>query len=178
MLKHCETYYGFDEKFEKRIYKYLCGRKIDLSELEIQYRFQTYSQWRDYVRNKYESYSYERLENFVCFLNQRMRDQKPFGKYWEMIIPITITIAINVLISLSIKDAVDCNGKLWIEILGVLIGVGGGTFLLCCTIMAGLNKLINSADKEYFYGDYIEILQDLLTKKYAEQVEKSNYTVK
>lgn len=112
-----KQYYDFDVEKENRIYMYLCGNHSLLKkekEINLNYRFDTYAQWKDYVESKYKNCSYDMLNEFKHFLNQCLRNTKPDHEMWNIVGTVILTLLVDktydlILMIDEIKKKYRCN---------------------------------------------------------------------
>ena len=59
--------YGFQYAEEKRIYNIICGKsKRKKGDLPECFKLNSYSEWKNYVWSKYETYNCQQLKNAVA----------------------------------------------------------------------------------------------------------------
>ena len=72
-----KEYYEFDCFCEMNIYSYLCRKRLSkrkINQIEKNLRFETYSEWKKYVKKKYEKLPDGELREFSHYLNQQLQD--------------------------------------------------------------------------------------------------------
>lgn len=107
--------YDFDIELEEMIYRYLCCKHIKkriLKKMDNKYKFESYKQWKKYIHNKYARYSLDELVEFSKYLNLKIRNIKPFHQYWNLILPIVITISFSHLFEFHIKTYAEFSDNL------------------------------------------------------------------
>lgn len=159
--------FGFDFNKEKIIYKFEAGFKLSKSEYKaLDRKFYSYSDWKKYVQDKYNSIQITELEEFEHYLLQRKGNNKT-GNNVAMACSSVLLAAIT---SIFI-DKYDELIFIYKELNGVvLIVVGLGIMLFYTMIFAFIfNKLIEPYYKDneenIFYDDYIAVVQELIGAK-------------
>ena len=81
--------YAFDKKRELYIYKSLCGIKLNRREWKRYKQDKkvphNYHEWQKMIRDKYEVYTIEQLEEFIKYLEVRKRDKSRYGEVSNII---------------------------------------------------------------------------------------------
>lgn len=161
--------YKFDFQKEKNIYSYLYGihmRKRVEKELEEKLKFQHYSEWKEYIRDKYSDYDSKKLMDFSRYLEQRIRRGNPEREYWKICVPIIITVIITNLPQMlqNLLEFDFSGAPIWGIILCVFI-VGVLCILLAYVIYNTVLPLWESNTKENFLIDYKEIIDGMILEK-------------
>ena len=88
--------YDFDINLEKDIYSYLYAlRRKQNKSLDVNLKFECYREWKQYIEKKYEKFDSNRLMEFSKYLNCVLCDEKLTNSYWNICIPILLTILFN-----------------------------------------------------------------------------------
>lgn len=166
--------YNFDFQLEKNIYKNLCCihvKKKHIRKLKQEnLKFNTYSAWKKYIFNKYKNCNREQLLEFSKYLNQGIRNTEPSGKYWELVVPVIMTLVLTSFLNFFGSVKLDLSGIPIIDILVcvVIIGIFIGIIPMVLTIVLIWNtiKLMfdNHTDKIFFI-DYKEIIDEMINKE-------------
>lgn len=168
------TYYNFDFEREFAIYKYLCGEKITKRQWEYiddDNSFEFYSQWENYVRQRYQDCEVSKLSEFRKYLRHRKRKMEPQNFYWN--------VAFSALMGCFLADGVKVLLNDMSMLNELLKGIMPRTmillfaFILCVAtigvllwlIMAYLEKIFTGDLKKYFFDDYDYIIQKLLRER-------------
>lgn len=164
-----KRWYNFDFYSEKNIYCYLCcvdSRKKKIKKLDEKLKFVSYSQWKQYICNKYENYDKDELEEFSRYLNQRIRNIKPGREYLNIILPCFITLAFTI----SIDKILDLNlNTTSISNLGSVIIIIFLSILFIISMFSIIRNTFlpikeNSGDTNLLI-DYKEIIDEMISVK-------------
>lgn len=162
-------WHNFDFQSEKNIYSYLCCDKMKkraLKKLDEKLKFVSYSQWKQYICNKYENYNKDELIEFSRYLNQRIRNINPSREYLNIILPCFITLAFTV----SIDKILDLNLETTsISDLGSLIIIIFLSILFIISMFSVIRNTFipikeNSGDTNILI-DYKEIIDEMISMK-------------
>lgn len=159
-----ENYYDFFWNTEETIYLYVCRKKIkkkNLKKLDTNLKFETHGQWEQYVRNKYDTYSKEKLMDFSRYLNQNLRDIKPDREYWKISIPIVLTLILENFFELIFeicKEQIVSFGDGIARIFATGI-VCSYLFVACANLV---KNIWSTKEDEYFIIDYKEIINEMI----------------
>lgn len=162
-----KEHYEFDCSCEMNIYSYLCRKKLSkrkINQIEKNLRFETYSEWKKYVKKKYEKLPDVELREFSHYLNQQLREVKPTHESWSLTAAVMIAFITNnmydQIISISL---IDDKPPLVIG-LGIILCI----FTICIGIYFILQfilKIVWMSDKENFYTDYKEIIDMMIEER-------------
>ena len=161
--------YEFDCFCEMNIYSYLCRKRLSkrkINQIEKNLRFETYSEWKKYVKKKYEKLPDGELREFSHYLNQQLREVKPTHESWSLTAAVMITFITNNMYDQIISiTLVDDKPPLVI---------GLGVILSLITICIGMYFILQfilkigwMSDKENFYTDYKEIIDMMIEERYG-----------
>ena len=89
-----ELLYSFDLDTEKEIYKYLCYKKYN-KKIPSTNMFCRYSQWHDYIVEKYKSLEITTLKDFYKYLELGTRDIKPTHEFNSFVVPGFMALLFN-----------------------------------------------------------------------------------
>lgn len=161
-------WYNFDFQLEKNIYCYLCCNKIErrkLKKLDEKLKFVSYSQWKQYICNKYENYNSDELKEFDRYLNQIMRNINPTREYIRLFIPVIITLVITKVAEVfySIHTA-ELNSLLSVVIIEPIFSV----FVIIPAALLLIETFIPIREDnvdENFLKDYKEIIDEIIKSK-------------
>lgn len=160
--------YDFDYIKEKQIYFYLCRlrqKRKNEKELEEQYRFGSYREWKMYIQNKYSRFDREELMEFSRYLNQRIRNTKPAQEYIKLVIPAIISWVITEFFRLILQDGKLAKFEsiheaiIYFAII-LLIGVGS----VSVTFIKMSNDIWDQNMEENLCVDYKEIIDEMIEK--------------
>lgn len=156
-----EKYYHFNEQKELEIYNCLCFRKTK-KKCDIEYH--TYSDWKNYIYNNYSEYTKEQLIEFSRFLNQKIRNVEPGHEYWNIMIPIIMTVTVDKLFETIVDVDQSYQATVPMIIIEMLIII----FTVAISSIF-VNKIIeplfDTCYKENFYKDYKEIIDEIISNK-------------
>ena len=156
-----KDFYHFDYQQEEIIYKYVCCKRLKKKELEKinnNQRFDSYLQWEQYVFNKYKDFPKSKLVNFSRYLNQRIRDMKPFKEYILIVITVILTWFITAILTSLIKGDDLSDLPSWGKILyysSAFIFI----FYFICKMIIPINE---DNLEENLLLDYKEIIEEIL----------------
>lgn len=156
-----KMYYQFDEQNEIVIYNRLCFRK---TKKKCGIEYYTYSSWKGYILSKYSSYTKEQLIEFSRFLNQKIRNVEPGHEYWNIIIPIVMTVVVDRLF-LQIFNIDQSWLSSWLLILIEIVIIIAVVAMSLFFIYKFFEPLFEVYDKENFYKDYKEIIDEIISNK-------------
>ena len=104
--------FDFNETEEIDIYYYIFGLEMSREQWnrmngKYQYNFSSYSQWKEYIKKRYENYSVECLEEFYRYCNIRKCIRKSKKEYIDLLLPVFVSIvftgAYTILIDKSLE---------------------------------------------------------------------------
>lgn len=161
--------YSFDYYEEKNIYLYVCHQHLKKSvkeKMNAKVKFDSYSEWRNYVSGKYKEYDKHGLMEFDRYLTQRIRNVKPGRDYWEMVATILLTIFITKIFD-ELLDVFPVLSNLpvllaivaWILVAGTIITV---TYIV---IWQTIIPIYEDNAEENLLIDYKEIIDDMIKEK-------------
>lgn len=157
--------YDFDSTLEKRIYSCLCcsyGAKKAFKKLDDKLKFSSYQQWKQYVFNKYEYYCKDDLIEFSRYLNQNIRNSKPYSEYWKIMLSVLLTISLTIILDAFLNIHFKSTGLiLWVVIITVMLIL---VMAIVVIIMQTLGPMLENNTEEYFYRDYKEIIDEMINK--------------
>lgn len=164
-----ERWYDFDLKIEKNIYCYLCCwhiKKKNLCKLNEKLRFESYHEWKEYISNKYQGYSEEKLTEFSRYLNLRIRHTKSSNEYWILmgaaLISVMFTTLMDKVLSIHINlSDVSC----WYTFLIIFILELNFIAVLTFVIIKAVSPIFDGRFEKNFFVDYKEIIDDIISVK-------------
>ena len=160
--------YNFELDLETSIYRYICYKHVKKREKKRieEYKFYLYSEWRDYIHQKYENYDLKKLIEFSRYLNLRTRNIKPWNDYWTIITSICLTLFFSeiykVLIDIFINKS-DTNIVSYVImcfVIGIILYAG-----MIIVIWQTITPILNDSTKENMLIDYKEIIDDMIKEK-------------
>lgn len=185
--------YDFDFQKEKLFYSNLCFQKMkkksrtqyqkNLKELnenkgeKDKYTLITYSDWKRYILNKYDSkeYSKDKLINFSAYLNIGCRNWGTSYEWKNILSSVTITVVFTALLGFAKMEEIEklnilisqLGEKIYIRalileaVVLVLFIIVIATFILWIMTRSTYNdKLIQN-----MYEDYKKIIDELIENK-------------
>lgn len=161
-------WYEFDFQSEKNIYCYLCCDKMKkraLKKLDEKLKFVSYSQWKQYICNKYENYNKDELIEFSRYLNQKIRNIKPGREYLNIILPCFIPSIFTIVYEWIIKPNLKISNQLGISnvIFGVLITISF-IFSMCSIAKDVFSPILENNIDANLLKDYKEIIDEIIDK--------------
>lgn len=161
--------YGFDFRLEKMIYCYLCCIHIKrwrLCKLDDAFKFNTYSQWKQYIYRKYRNYNVEELSEFSRYLNQKIRNIRPSREYINIFFPCIITAALTLLFEkmtdlyyAEVEISFTC--LLILEIFIIILGIAA----ICMLIKDTFIPIKENNVEANLLKDYKEVIDEILSTK-------------
>lgn len=168
--------YNFDFQVEKDIYQNLCCNRVKKKVIEMleqkNLKFYTYSEWKQYIYNKYKNCNRAQLLEFIRYLNQGIRNTKTGGKYWELLIPVIMTLVFTYLFNYFGGLKLDLSGIpitgviICILIIGICISIIPIILIIALVWNTVKPMYDNFADKNLFV-DYKEIIDEMINKEKA-----------
>lgn len=164
-----KRWHDFNFKSEKTIYLYLCCKHIkrkELRNLNDDMKFKEYRQWKDYICDKYQNCSKDKLIEFSRYLNLKISDIKPSHEYWTIMstafLSMLFTTVINGVMGIHKEFS---NYSVWITLLVTL--VLGALFIipLIYLIIKIVYPIYDNHFNEDFLKDYKEIIDDIIEGK-------------
>lgn len=155
--------YDFDDVLEKRIYAYLCFRKIKRNKLPKELQFNYYSEWEGYIKEKYKNYNSNKMEEFSKFLNLKINNLQFDNTYWHLTIPILLTIVTDFIFAIIMKmqSFEIMQLPLWVNIVIIAIPIILSFIIIIMMIVYIFKPLIVNQNDSNFYKDYKEIIDKI-----------------
>lgn len=161
-------WYDFDFQLEKNIYCYLCCDKMKkrkLKKLDEKLKFVSYSQWKQYICDKYKNYNKDELMEFSRYLNQRIRNIKPSGEFIRLLFSAIITLVVTKMVEVFyLIDTTGLNSMLSIFIMEFILIF----FVVIPVILFLIETFIPIREDnidENLLKDYKEIIDEILSVK-------------
>lgn len=162
--------YGFDLEYEKNIYLYVSAcymKKKQKKALEEKHKFNTYQEWREYIRNRYACMDKIWLESFSRYLNQKVRTVELSNAYFVLCSSAVLSVFLAELLKFIIIDKIPINNDgTWQYVLSVLIYA-----IMCigCVLLPVPVVLKMMANQTFGYGeeknliiDYKEVIDEMI----------------
>lgn len=157
--------YNFDYEEEKAIYDFLCYRPLGKKQkVNDKHKFVLYSQWEQYICQKYQKVSSEKLKDFSRYLNLRKRQIKPNYESQKILVTIILTVVINTSIDtlfMIYKEKITC---IILDIIACII-----TIIVAFIIALMATQLLDILEiddvEENFYNDYKEIIDKIIENR-------------
>lgn len=168
------SYYNFDFNKEFTIYKYLCGEKLTKRQwkyLNEDNSFDFYRDWEHYVRQKYQNYNTDKLNEFCRYIEHIKRTEEPQIDYWKVAFSAIVSYIIIDGVK-EISDEISVLNNLVENVLSgiivlftsiILYVIAFGSMILL--LLAFIEKIFSGNLERYFLEDYNNILQKLLMEK-------------
>ncbi len=156
-------WHNFDFQLEKDIYCYLCCNRMKkraLKKLNDELKFVSYLQWKQYVYRKYENCNKDELIEFSRYLNQRIRNKKPYREF----IVILLSAIVSFLVTKTVDAFYSLNSRLSntvSETIVVVFAVIPLTFFL----IQIFTPILEDNIEENFLKDYKEIIDEIMSEK-------------
>ena len=150
--------FNFDISREKAIYKYLCREKIGSLErkLILNYKFDSYFQWKNYVVEKYKAYSVNSLTEFSRYFNYNIRKQGEMkGALGLFLSPVAACIVAQMLD----KEFYNTD-QFWNVVIYILLLI-----MLAWVIRKNIELSVEDKMNSAFFEDYKEIIDELIAEK-------------
>lgn len=141
-------------------------RKKDRDKLCENRKFNTYKQWKAYIRNKCTDYSDDKLKEISRYLNQRLRNTKPAREYWSVLSPILLTVMFTQMPDI-IKEvsSADLSGLPLLAKVIYVVLVGVLMFPVFGCIWSMMKPIWDNNVDEHFFTDYKAIIDELLKER-------------
>lgn len=135
-----------------------------MRQLDEQLKFETYRQWRQYIGSKYIDYSRDKLNEFSRYLNQIIRNKRPFDKALNILSTALITLICTELFNVFLSTFEELNEKfVWLILCMLLV------FFAACYIVKFINPIFDNHFERNFLADYKEIIDDIISEKGEEK---------
>lgn len=160
--------FEFNFHKEKNIYTCLClvpGYRRILKEIEDEYKFGSYGEWKKYIEDKRKSSNKQDLMEFSRYLNQRLRNVKPVKQANEIFVSVALALVIEkfvevLLESTEIVSITETRWEILIVYALIMLGIAGFVFVLWNLI----SPIWDYNLEENFILDYKEIVDNLIDK--------------
>lgn len=160
--------YNFDFQVEKDIYQNLCCNRVKKKVIEMleqkNLKFYTYSEWKQYIYNKYKNCNRAQLLEFIRYLNQGIRNVKPFREVWDLFVTVIMTLVFveggKALIEKL--ESLKSNDDIIIEYLTVLIFI---VITIFWVIRQVVMPILDNDIEKHLYKDYKEIIDEMIKEK-------------
>lgn len=164
-----KTEFEFDFYLERKIYMNLCHmhmKRRELMSLKEELRFSSYKGWKQYIYEKYENYSKDKLSEFSRYLNQRIRNIKPNREYWNLFIPVLLAFSLTECVKFlfETEEMVLNNSATEITVFW-LIFVMTILAVLLFEIWQTITPIWKINMEENLFTDYKEIIDGILFEK-------------
>jgi len=163
--------YDFDINLEKDIYSYLYAlRRKQNKSLDVNLKFECYREWKQYIEKKYEKFDSNRLMEFSKYLNCVLCDEKLTNSYWNICIPILLTILFTKMPEMINQlNSFEFEGDVFLAFVFFMIAliiIIVSTIYLLCKIVA---PLFESNIRETMLLNYKEIIECMYVQKREEE---------
>ncbi|MBP3505964.1 MAG: hypothetical protein J6K43_06135 [Lachnospiraceae bacterium] len=149
--------FNFNVSQEKVIYRYVCREKIEyFRKRDLVYKFDTYMEWKNYVRNKYMAYNEKSLMEFSRYLNYQLRRQPDINGVFALCLAPLYTWVINFYFEIQTAN---------ISKIVFVIIIIPWVLLLCWMLKETINMSTGDKMNRAFYEDYKEIIDELILEK-------------
>lgn len=162
--------YGFDFYSENIVYKDLCCSRLTFKERRKRKTlpvFRSYKDWSNYIIHKYADLDQEQLKEFSRYLNQQIRNRECSQNYWNLVIPVILTIVITEFFSMLIQtlNGLDIrNGYIVGLIVILMILVGSEIIIIILLIWNTLEPIWTSSLEKNFVYDFKEIIDGIIDR--------------
>lgn len=165
MDKRGEEEFHFDFHKEKNIYLYLW--RMRSKEKELQEKFDTYIEWKQYVWDKHAISNKKELIEFSKYLTQRKRNLKPNREYANIFIPVLLTLVIEqgleYILGISIDGLTLTEWWQWLIYIAIYLLIML-VFVLPMVMFCyhTMKPIWDNNSDESFLTDYKEIIDEML----------------
>jgi len=170
--------YNFDIVKEREIYSYLSCYPMEKISIDDTYKFDSYKKWKDYILHKYKIFDNNELEEFYRYLNLLDRKKEFSFSYWNILIPIFLTVFADILfeairvIMTDVGNATNTTMGMW-ELLGwvMLITIIRTILILCFVyifiyiLKQTMEPLEETDNDHYLLTDYKEVIVGMMEEK-------------
>lgn len=162
--------YDFNFNSEIIIYKDLCCLHLTAKERKERVKlpeFNLYQDWKNYIVRRYKDTDKAKLIEFSRYLNQLLRNREYSLDYWELVIPVVLTLGMGDACSMLIQNEVVISDmasnvmKIIIILLIVIAFMIFVTFLIFNTMQPTWESYI----EKNFLVDIKEIVDELVDFK-------------
>lgn len=159
--------YNFDYKKEIEIYRFLCGEKMNNKQfngLNVHEQFSTYTEWENYVANKYTNYPIDGLKEFSRYLNHKIRTCYPEREFINPMASAFISSILTFFVT-EFANLSNVEATFRLIIFAVLLSAVI-IFLLLSYVMTYILKICkNNSFTENFFIDYKEIVDKVIKER-------------
>lgn len=163
-------HYSFDLEHEKLIYKYLCICKLNKTQrkkLKEEELFNSYLDWKQYVRNKYCKCEPDGLIQFEKYLNIGANNVDPAKEYWIIACGVILAWSMDAVSSelLCVISGICNKTTEIIQIITVLIVLIVLVLIFICGIRYITKPIWDNSEDKNFYRDYIQIIKEIYDER-------------
>lgn len=160
--------FKFDYGKELSIYlfakgEYLIPKRMKI--IDIEKRFNSHEEWRNYIRDKYKFFSKNKLEEFRRYLVHKERRHRPIAEFTGPYISALLSAFMSYFVSYFVTEEIVAV-KLEIEPIYKILLFCFAFVVLFSTfvwVVAGCMKLfISNGVEEGFLEDYMEVITEML----------------
>lgn len=158
-----KRWYDFDFELERTIYCYLCcsrEKKRKIRKLDEKLKFESYQEWKKYVKNKYDNFSKDMLVEFSRYLNQRIRNTLPGHEYWIIVATVSLTMAFTEIIDVVLSKLMEFSGMSMI--IAILLSSIFIVLPMIFIMVQTFYPLFDNNIDENLLKDYKEIIDEIV----------------
>ena len=161
--------YGFDFYSENIVYKDLCCSRLTFKERRKRKTlpvFRSYKDWSNYIIHKYADLDQEQLKEFSRYLNQQIRNRECSQNYWNLVIPVILTIVITEFFSMLIQtfNGLDIRNGYIVGLIVILMILVGSEIIIILLIWNTLEPIWTSSLEKNFVYDFKEIIDGIIDR--------------
>lgn len=166
--------FKFDYGKELSIYLFAKGEYLlpeRMKIIDIEKRFNNHEEWRNYIRDKYNLFSKNKLEEFRRYLIHKERRHRPIAEFTGPYISALLSAFMSYFVSYFVTEEIIAV-KLEIEPIYKILLFCFAFVTLFSTfawVVASCMKLfISNGVEEGFLEDYIEVIVEIMEEKQIE----------
>lgn len=168
--------FRFDYQEEKAIYKFQAGFKLNSDEeVRLENQYNTYADWKKYIKRKYKKLDTFTLNEFRRHLIQRKRNKKTGANIYAIFLSALISSLITYFIGLvnDVQQLANNDASFYIKCIGIFAVAIILVFIAIFVLYKIIDPFYRDNEETIFIDDYIEILEEMI-----EQKEKAEYRKK
>lgn len=162
-----KDYFDFDILDEQNKYDYLCfkdAKKAKKKKLDKKFWFAYYREWEKYIREKYQSYDNDKLNEFGRYLNQLIRSREPKKDYMYLLIPVLLAEIVRIMLDYGTQfdfQTSDWSITPWLIALRILIII-----FICIRIRESIFiPMFETSCQQHMLNDYKEIIDNMIYER-------------
>ena len=167
--------FKFDYNEERAVYKYYAGFKLTLFEhVDIEKQYNSYTEWKDYILERYNKFDVYTLNEFRRHLIQRKRNKTTGISISSIVSSALISSLITYLASMlnDIQSLANIGKSMIWKIILVFILTIVIVIIVTILFYKIIDSFYNDNVDTAFLDDYIEIIGEMIERKESDLQNK------